>query len=164
MLITSFIYFCLCFHLQIRLNDNLGTLSRILETDHFALVVHEQIQCKCNIVTNTLSLSKTACTTMPRAHSKTVWRLPRIYDRALGQIIISLEKSWDFFQSIFYIYFFLATTPLTFFLPTVFSLDLTDGSHSLKEMVFGVVTAIDLLNFVTGRERRERSMSESTEE
>lgn len=33
-------------HLQIRLIDNLGKLSRILETDHFALVVHEQIQCK----------------------------------------------------------------------------------------------------------------------
>lgn len=29
-----------------RLTDNLGKLSRILETDHFALVVHEQIQCK----------------------------------------------------------------------------------------------------------------------
>ncbi|CAF98199.1 unnamed protein product, partial [Tetraodon nigroviridis] len=63
---------------QIRLNDNLGKLSRILETDHFALVVHEQIQY------------------------------------------------------------------------------LTDGSPSLKQMVFGVVTAVDLLNFVTGRERRER--------
>uniref|UniRef100_H3CSA6 Cystathionine beta-synthase n=1 Tax=Tetraodon nigroviridis TaxID=99883 RepID=H3CSA6_TETNG len=71
---------------QIRLNDNLGKLSRILETDHFALVVHEQIQY------------------------------------------------------------------------------LTDGSPSLKQMVFGVVTAVDLLNFVTGRERRERSMSESTDE
>uniref|UniRef100_A0A8C7LZ73 Cystathionine beta-synthase n=1 Tax=Oncorhynchus mykiss TaxID=8022 RepID=A0A8C7LZ73_ONCMY len=31
---------------QVRLTDNLGKLSRILETDHFALVVHEQIQCK----------------------------------------------------------------------------------------------------------------------
>ncbi|KAF3857251.1 hypothetical protein F7725_009110 [Dissostichus mawsoni] len=61
-------------------------LSRILETDHFALVVHEQIQY------------------------------------------------------------------------------LTDGSPSLKQMVFGVVTAVDLLAFVTGRERRERSMSESTDE
>ncbi|KAF3688479.1 Cystathionine beta-synthase [Channa argus] len=71
---------------QIRLTDNLGKLSRILETDHFALVVHEQIQY------------------------------------------------------------------------------LTDGSSSLKQMVFGVVTAVDLLNFVTGRERRERSMSESTDE
>ncbi|XP_022076617.1 cystathionine beta-synthase a [Acanthochromis polyacanthus] len=71
---------------QIRLTDNLGKLSRILETDHFALVVHEQIQY------------------------------------------------------------------------------LTDGSPSLKQMVFGVVTAVDLLNFVTGRERRERSMSESTDE
>ncbi|XP_044043041.1 cystathionine beta-synthase a isoform X2 [Siniperca chuatsi] len=71
---------------QIRLTDNLGKLSRILEIDHFALVVHEQIQY------------------------------------------------------------------------------LTDGSPSLKQMVFGVVTAVDLLNFVTGRERRERSMSESTDE
>ncbi|KAF6725973.1 Cystathionine beta-synthase [Oryzias melastigma] len=71
---------------QIRLTDNLGKLSRILETDHFALVVHEQIQY------------------------------------------------------------------------------LTDGSAVLKQMVFGVVTAVDLLNFVTGRERRERSMSESTDE
>ncbi|XP_061571675.1 cystathionine beta-synthase-like [Cololabis saira] len=71
---------------QIRLTDNLGKLSRILETDHFALVVHEQIQY------------------------------------------------------------------------------LTDGSPVMKQMVFGVVTAVDLLNFVTGRERRERSMSESTDE
>uniref|UniRef100_A0A673YBD9 Cystathionine beta-synthase n=1 Tax=Salmo trutta TaxID=8032 RepID=A0A673YBD9_SALTR len=30
---------------QVRLTDSLGKLSRILETDHFALVVHEQIQC-----------------------------------------------------------------------------------------------------------------------
>ncbi|XP_058152279.1 cystathionine beta-synthase isoform X2 [Dasypus novemcinctus] len=29
---------------QVRLTDSLGVLSRILETDHFALVVHEQIQ------------------------------------------------------------------------------------------------------------------------
>ncbi|KAM4602075.1 cystathionine beta-synthase-like [Polymixia lowei] len=67
---------------QIHLTDNLGKLSRILETDHFALVVHEQIQY------------------------------------------------------------------------------LTDGSPSLKQMVFGVVTAIDLLNFVTAQEKRERSISE----
>uniref|UniRef100_A0A672IUI8 Cystathionine beta-synthase n=1 Tax=Salarias fasciatus TaxID=181472 RepID=A0A672IUI8_SALFA len=85
---------------QIRLTDNLGKLSRILETDHFALVVHEQIQCKFRCVA-------------------TVLQLPA---------------------------------------------DLTDGSPSLKQMVFGVVTAVDLLNFVTGRERRERSMSESTDE
>ena len=31
---------------QIRLTDPLGKLSHILEMDHFALVVHEQIQCK----------------------------------------------------------------------------------------------------------------------
>lgn len=42
--------------------------------------------------------------------------------------------------------------------------DLTDGSAVLKQMVFGVVTAVDLLNFVTGVEKRERSMSESTDE
>ncbi|KAI4882068.1 hypothetical protein NFI96_028317 [Prochilodus magdalenae] len=71
---------------QIRLTDNLGKLSQILETDHFALVVHEQIQY------------------------------------------------------------------------------LADGSTTLKQMVFGVVTAIDLLNFVTAREKRERSMSECTDE
>ncbi|XP_077072750.1 cystathionine beta-synthase-like [Siphateles boraxobius] len=31
---------------QVRLTDNLGKLSRILETDHFALVVNKKIQCK----------------------------------------------------------------------------------------------------------------------
>ncbi|KAK3543669.1 hypothetical protein QTP70_026891 [Hemibagrus guttatus] len=67
---------------QVHLTDNLGKLSRILETDHFALVVHDQIQY------------------------------------------------------------------------------LTDGSSALKKMVFGIVTAIDLLNFVTTRERRERTLSE----
>lgn len=34
----------------------------------------------------------------------------------------------------------------------------------MKHMVFGVVTAIDLLNFVTAREKRERSISECTDE
>lgn len=68
---------------QVKLTDNLGKLSRILETDHFALVVHEQIQY------------------------------------------------------------------------------MTNGSPSLRQMVFGVVTAIDLLNFVTVRERR---MSECIDE
>ncbi|XP_023667227.1 cystathionine beta-synthase-like protein isoform X2 [Paramormyrops kingsleyae] len=71
---------------QIKLTDNLGKLCRILETDHFALVVHEQIQY------------------------------------------------------------------------------MADGSSSLKQMVFGVVTAIDLLNFVTAREKRERSQSECTDD
>uniref|UniRef100_A0AAR2L3D4 Cystathionine beta-synthase n=1 Tax=Pygocentrus nattereri TaxID=42514 RepID=A0AAR2L3D4_PYGNA len=66
----------------VHLTDNLGKLSRILETDHFALVVHDQIQYK------------------------------------------------------------------------------TDGSSTLKQMVFGIVTAIDLLNYVTSRERRERTLSE----
>uniref|UniRef100_A0A667WS46 Cystathionine beta-synthase n=1 Tax=Myripristis murdjan TaxID=586833 RepID=A0A667WS46_9TELE len=80
---------------QIRLTDNLGKLSRILETDHFALVVHEQIQC---------------------------------------------EQDWSI------------------------RVDLTDGSPSLKQMVFGVVTAIDLLNFVTAREKRERYLSESNDD
>ncbi|XP_051782713.1 cystathionine beta-synthase-like protein isoform X1 [Erpetoichthys calabaricus] len=60
---------------KIHLNDNLGKLSRILELDHFALVVHDQIQY------------------------------------------------------------------------------LADGSSSLKQMVFGVVTAIDLLNFVAKKEK-----------
>ncbi|XP_063812983.1 cystathionine beta-synthase isoform X2 [Pseudophryne corroboree] len=68
---------------QVHLMDNLGKLSRILETDHFALVVHEQIQ----------------------YHN--------------------------------------------------------DGSSSKKQMVFGIVTAIDLLNFVT--RERERRVSESSE-
>ncbi|XP_022530528.2 cystathionine beta-synthase a isoform X2 [Astyanax mexicanus] len=85
---------------QIRLTDNMGKLSRILETDHFALVVHEQIQLPCQKFEHTSS------------HS--------IY--------------------------------------------LTDGSTTLKQMVFGVVTAIDLLNFVTAREKRERSVSECTDE
>ncbi|NP_001014367.3 cystathionine beta-synthase b [Danio rerio] len=67
---------------QVRLTDNLGKLSRILETDHFALVVHEQIQY------------------------------------------------------------------------------MSDGSPKMRQMVFGVVTAIDLLNYVTMRERRERTLSE----
>ncbi|KAI5629822.1 cystathionine-beta-synthase b [Silurus asotus] len=67
---------------QVHLTDNLGKISRILETDHFALVVHNQIQY------------------------------------------------------------------------------LTDGSSILKKMVFGIVTAIDLLNLVTTRERRERTQSE----
>jgi len=66
----------------VKLTDNLGKLSRILETDHFALVVHEQIQY------------------------------------------------------------------------------MSDGSAQPRHMVFGVVTAIDLLNYITTRERRERSMSE----
>uniref|UniRef100_A0A8C8S955 Cystathionine beta-synthase n=1 Tax=Pelusios castaneus TaxID=367368 RepID=A0A8C8S955_9SAUR len=64
---------------QIHLQDSLGKLSHILEIDHFALVVHEQIQ----------------------YHS--------------------------------------------------------DGSSSKRQMVFGVVTAIDLLNFVTVRERERRT-------
>uniref|UniRef100_A0A667XZN9 Cystathionine beta-synthase n=1 Tax=Myripristis murdjan TaxID=586833 RepID=A0A667XZN9_9TELE len=61
---------------QVRLTDNLGKLSRILETDHFALVVHEQIQY------------------------------------------------------------------------------MADGLACSRQMVFGVVTAIDLLNYITTRERR----------
>uniref|UniRef100_G1PJB8 Cystathionine beta-synthase n=1 Tax=Myotis lucifugus TaxID=59463 RepID=G1PJB8_MYOLU len=63
---------------QIRLTDPLGMLSRILEIDHFALVVHEQIQ----------------------YHSP--------------------------------------------------------GKSSKRQMVFGVVTAIDLLNFVAARERDQK--------
>lgn len=49
-------------------------------------------------------------------------------------------------------------------LPCPFLSDLTDGSTIMKHMVFGVVTAIDLLNFVTAREKRERSISECTDE
>ncbi|KYO39072.1 cystathionine beta-synthase-like protein isoform X1 [Alligator mississippiensis] len=64
---------------QIHLKDNLGKLSHILEIDHFALVVHEQIQ----------------------YHS--------------------------------------------------------DGTSSKRQMVFGIVTAIDLLNFVTARERQRKN-------
>ncbi|MBN3318456.1 CBS synthase, partial [Atractosteus spatula] len=77
---------------QIHLNDNLGKLSRILEIDHFALVVHEQIQCK-----------------------------------------------WSAF----------------FPHPPALLPDLSDGSPCLKQMVFGVVTAIDLLNFVTAKEKKQ---------
>ncbi|KAH0624799.1 hypothetical protein JD844_032618 [Phrynosoma platyrhinos] len=65
---------------KIRLQDNLGKLSHILEIDHFALVVHEQIQ----------------------YHS--------------------------------------------------------DGKSSKRQMVFGVVTAIDLLNFVTTREQQKKAI------
>uniref|UniRef100_A0ACB8FHV7 Uncharacterized protein n=1 Tax=Sphaerodactylus townsendi TaxID=933632 RepID=A0ACB8FHV7_9SAUR len=65
---------------KIRLQDNLGKLSHILEIDHFALVVHDQIQ----------------------YHS--------------------------------------------------------DGKSSKRQMVFGVVTAIDLLNFVTARERQRKAI------
>ncbi|KAM9252885.1 cystathionine beta-synthase-like [Dugong dugon] len=64
---------------QIRLMDPLGQLSHILEMDHFALVVHEQIQ----------------------YHSQ--------------------------------------------------------GKSSKRQMVFGVVTAIDLLNFVAAREQNQRT-------
>ncbi|XP_069331029.1 cystathionine beta-synthase isoform X2 [Eulemur rufifrons] len=63
---------------QIHLTDTLGNLSNILETDHFALVVHEQIQYHSN------------------------------------------------------------------------------GKASQRQMVFGVVTAIDLLNFVAAQERRRQ--------
>lgn len=68
---------------QIRLTDPLGKLSHILEMDHFALVVHEQIQ----------------------YHSH--------------------------------------------------------GKSSKKQMVFGVVTAIDLLNFVAAQERDRKTKSAS---
>nr|XP_030691372.1 cystathionine beta-synthase isoform X2 [Globicephala melas] len=68
---------------QIHLTDPLGKLSHILEMDHFALVVHEQIQ----------------------YHSH--------------------------------------------------------GESSKRQMVFGVVTAIDLLNFVAARERNQKTNSES---
>ncbi|RXN13145.1 cystathionine beta-synthase-like protein [Labeo rohita] len=81
---------------KVRLTDNLGKLSRILETDHFALVVHEQIQ-----MDGVRSLN--------------------------------------------------CSSRLT---------DMNNGSPKMKQMVFGVVTAIDLLNYVATRERRESSPSE----
>uniref|UniRef100_A0A8C7ITV6 Cystathionine beta-synthase n=1 Tax=Oncorhynchus kisutch TaxID=8019 RepID=A0A8C7ITV6_ONCKI len=88
---------------QVRLTDNLGKLSRILETDHFALVVHDQIQCNVPYLT-------------------------------AG---VSSEPDFHF---------------------------MADGSSCLRQMVFGVVTSIDLLNYITTRERRgsarERTMSE----
>uniref|UniRef100_A0A6Q2YUV0 Cystathionine beta-synthase n=1 Tax=Esox lucius TaxID=8010 RepID=A0A6Q2YUV0_ESOLU len=71
---------------QVRLTDNLGKLSRILETDHFALVVHEQIQ---------------------------------------------------------YV---------------------AEGVPCLRQMVFGVVTAIDMLNYITTRERRESTRERTLSE
>lgn len=36
-------------------------------------------------------------------------------------------------------------------------LDHTDGKSSKRQMVFGVVTAIDLLNFVTAREQQRKA-------
>ncbi|XP_075398369.1 cystathionine beta-synthase isoform X1 [Tenrec ecaudatus] len=78
---------------QIRLTDPLGQLSHILEMDHFALVVHEQIQSQ---------------------------------DQALSGVVGGPA----------------------------------DHSHersSQKQMVFGVVTAIDLLNFVATRERNQKN-------
>lgn len=41
--------------------------------------------------------------------------------------------------------------------PLCFCVDHTDGSSSKRQMVFGIVTAIDLLNFVTARERERKS-------
>ncbi|KAM7132048.1 cystathionine beta-synthase isoform 1-T3 [Molossus nigricans] len=82
---------------QIRLTDPLGTLSRILEMDHFALVVHEQIQSR---------------------------------DQALaGEVGGPADHS--------------------------------HGKSNKKQMVFGVVTAIDLLNFVAARERDRKTKSAS---
>lgn len=40
---------------------------------------------------------------------------------------------------------------------SLFHVDHTDGSSSKRQMVFGIVTAIDLLNFVTARERERKS-------
>ncbi|XP_035531815.1 cystathionine beta-synthase b [Morone saxatilis] len=67
---------------QVHMTDNLGTLSHILETDHFALVVHDHTQYNA------------------------------------------------------------------------------DGSACQKQMVFGVVTAIDLLNYITTQERQDCLSSE----
>ncbi|KAL7882122.1 hypothetical protein AOLI_G00089710 [Acnodon oligacanthus] len=41
-----------------------------------------------------------------------------------------------------------------------FTDDMIYGSSTLKQMVFGIITAIDLLNYVASRERRERTLSE----
>ncbi|XP_037686931.1 cystathionine beta-synthase isoform X2 [Choloepus didactylus] len=78
---------------QIRLTEPLGMLSHILEMDHFALVVHEQIQ------------------------------------------------SWD------------QASPGEVGGPS----DHSNGKSSKRQMVFGVVTAIDLLNFVATRERVQKT-------
>ncbi|XP_068850183.1 cystathionine beta-synthase isoform X1 [Capricornis sumatraensis] len=82
---------------QIRLTDPLGKLSHILEMDHFALVVHEQIQSR------DLALSGEVGGPADRCH----------------------------------------------------------GESSKRQMVFGVVTAIDLLNFVATHERNQRTKPES---
>ncbi|OWK05800.1 CBS [Cervus elaphus hippelaphus] len=81
---------------QIRLTDPLGKLSHILEMDHFALVVHEQIQ------SQNLALSGEVGGPADRCH----------------------------------------------------------GESSKRQMVFGVVTAIDLLNFVAAHERNQRTKPE----
>ncbi|XP_042543210.1 cystathionine beta-synthase-like protein isoform X1 [Dipodomys spectabilis] len=73
----------------IRLTDTLGTLSHALEMDHFALVVHEQIQ--------------------------------------------SRDQAWSG----------VVGGPA----------DHSSGQASQRQMVFGVVTAIDLLSFVAAREQ-----------
>ncbi|XP_001375658.3 cystathionine beta-synthase isoform X1 [Monodelphis domestica] len=78
---------------QIHLTDTLGMLSHILETDHFALVVHEQIQSQ---------------------------------DQSLSEMIGGIS-------------------------------DHSNGNSILRQMVFGVVTAIDLLNFVAAREREQKT-------
>ncbi|XP_015448603.1 cystathionine beta-synthase isoform X1 [Pteropus alecto] len=77
---------------QIHLTDPLGRLSHILELDHFALVVHEQIQSR---------------------------------DQALAG----------------------GGGPA----------DHGHGESSKRQMVFGVVTAIDLLSFVAARERAQKT-------
>ncbi|KAL6081572.1 hypothetical protein STEG23_005231 [Scotinomys teguina] len=76
----------------IHLTDTLGMLSHILEMDHFALVIHEQIQSR---------------------------------DQAWSGVVGG---------------------------PTGHS----NGMSSERQMVFGVVTAIDLLNFVAAREQYQK--------
>ncbi|XP_044297505.1 cystathionine beta-synthase-like protein isoform X5 [Varanus komodoensis] len=84
---------------KIHLHDNLGKLSQILEIDHFALVVHEQIQSAVEQANAGASVPKVP----------------------------------------------------------VFLQDHSDGNSSKRQMVFGVVTAIDLLNFVTTREQQNKA-------
>uniref|UniRef100_A0A674K7S2 Cystathionine beta-synthase n=1 Tax=Terrapene triunguis TaxID=2587831 RepID=A0A674K7S2_9SAUR len=72
----------------LHLDDNLGNLSNILENDHFAIVVHDQMQCN-NVLCCVLT-------------------------------------------------------------------DIGDGSYAKKQMVFGVVTALNLLNFITRKDKSQQ--------
>uniref|UniRef100_A0A674JFX7 Cystathionine beta-synthase n=1 Tax=Terrapene triunguis TaxID=2587831 RepID=A0A674JFX7_9SAUR len=77
---SGYLFYCL--------DDNLGNLSNILENDHFAIVVHDQMQCN-NVLCCVLT-------------------------------------------------------------------DIGDGSYAKKQMVFGVVTALNLLNFITRKDKSQQ--------